>query len=268
MKKATAVINKILNLANFELRRRGKTVQSLRSYPRLGSAGKIVEIIGTQGIGKTTLNNDLHKSLRNNWFFRSDLGQIGPSEVASLDIEGLHRDIYLHRIRHLQEKQVDPWKIITNSRAMGVVVSESLTIQTNEFPRGFILDEGLFKNLSREVLALASEHPEPLWVNRAFVYLRARDPEFLVSRHQGRVAARRERGLPLRPPSDAEVRSRITHDNDLFDQIVEKAEAFDCPVVVINPDGNYHEIINKVLQFERQLRTEAWHGSVWDSSQT
>lgn len=167
----------MLNLVDFELRPRGKTIQSLMSYPRLETAGKIVEFIGTQGIGKSTLNNDLHKSLKDNWFFRADLGQIGPSDTAAGEIERLHRDIYFHRIRHLQEEQADPWKSITTSRQMSKVVSESLTIQTNDFPRGFILDESLFKNFQREVLELAAERPDPLWVNRAFVYLRARDPD-------------------------------------------------------------------------------------------
>ena len=265
LKNVAAVLNKVLNAV--EVRPRRRTIPSLISQPRLATAGKIIEFIGTQGIGKSTLNNDLHKSLKDNWFFRADLGQVGPAETSLGEIERLHRDIYFHRINHLQEEDADPWKSITAARQMSKVISESLTIQTNEFPRGFILDESLFKNFPREVLALASEHPEPLWVNRAFVYLRARDPNSVVARYQNRVEERSNRGLPQRRPSDAEVRMRVAHDNDLFDRILEKAEAFDCPAIVVYAEDDHKENINRILQFEKQLRLEAWTDPVQDRSQ-
>lgn len=252
----TAVLNKLLNLADLELRPRGQSISSLKSHPRLASAGWIVEFIGTQGIGKSTLNNDLHKSLKNNWFFRADLGQIGPTETSAEDIERLHRDLYFHRINHLQEERVDPWKSITTSRQMSKVISESLTILSNDFPRGFILDESLFKNFPQEVLKLGSACPEPLWSNRAFIYLRARDPDFVVSRYQNRVVERSNRGLPLRPPDDDEVRARVAQDNALFDQILETAKAFDCPAITVYAEDDHQENINKILVFERTLRSK------------
>lgn len=258
----TAGLNKLLNLADLELRPRGQTIASLMSYPRLATAGKIIEFIGTQGIGKSTLNNDLHRSLKGNWFFRAHLGQMGPAKSSSGEVERLHRDIYFSRIRHLMKTQADPWKSITTARQMSKVVSESLTILTNDFPRGFILDENLFKNFPREVLELASETSSPLWTNRTFVYLRARDPEFVVSRYQGRVVERSNRGLPLRPPNDAEVRERVACDNEIFDQVIEKARAFDCPVITIYAEDDHQENINKFLEFERLLRTVAWSDSV------
>ena len=263
LERIAAVVNRLLNRANLELRQRGKTIPSLMSHMRLDTAGKTVEFIGTQGIGKSKFNNDLHKFLEGNWFFRADLCQVGPisDTVSMAEVEELHRDIYFRKLRHLEKKQTDPWKSITTARQMSKVISESLTVLSNDFPRGFFLDEGLFKNFPREVLKLGSESAEPLWTNRALIYLRAHEPEFVVSRYRGRVAERSLRGLPQRPPSDNEVRERIVYDNDLFDRIVDQARAFDCPVIVIYAEDNYQESIGKVLDFERKLRTEVWPNS-------
>ena len=257
LKSMTAVLNKFLNLANLELRPSRQTLSTLMSYPKRATAGQIIEFIGTQGIGKSTLNNDLHKPLKDNWFFRANLGEVGPATVSSVEIEQLHRDIYFSKILHLEKAQPDPWKSITTSRQMSKVISESLTILTNTFPRGFILDESLFKNFPREVLDVASEKATPLWANRAFIYLRARDPDFVVSRYQGRVAERGRRGLSQLPPTDAEVRERVMQDNDLFDRIFEEARVFDCPAIIIYAEDAHQGNVEKILNFDKVLRNKA-----------
>lgn len=229
----------------------------MTSMARRDTAGRIVEFIGTQGIGKSTLNNDLHKHFKNDWFFRSDLGKIGPADASEGGVEQLHRDIYFQKIRYLEEHQPDPWKSITVARQMSKVIGESLTILTNDFPRGFILDESLFKNFPKEVLKLASEDPSPLWQNRAFIYLRARDPDFVIARYQGRVAERNRRGLLQRQPTSEEVRAAVERDNRLFDQILDKAAAFDCPAIVVYAEDAHQNNISRILDFEKGLRTVA-----------
>ena len=173
------------------------------------------------------------------------------------DLEHLHRNIYFRRIKRLKKNETDPWKSITTARQMSKVIGESLTLFGNDFPRGFVLDEGLFKNFPKEVLKLGSDQADPLWTNRAFVYLRARDPDFVVSRYQGRVFERSARGLPQRPPEDDEVRARVAQDNAVFDRIVETAQGFDCPAIVVYAEDDHQDNINRILEFERQLRTRA-----------
>ncbi|WP_300064304.1 hypothetical protein [uncultured Roseobacter sp.] len=230
------------------------------SKPRQSTAGWIVEYIGTQGVGKTTLNNALYKSLRSDWFFRSDLGQTGPITAAPGMIERLHRDIYFQKIEYLRSKQVDPWESITVTRQMSRVMSESLTILTNDFPRGFIMDESLFKNFPREVLKLASDTPDPLWRNRAFIHLCTRDPDLVISRYQSRVAKRARRGLMQVPPADEDVRTRVEEDKALFDKITERAKAFGCPVIVLYAEDDTQVNIRKILDFEKTIRTGAITG--------
>jgi hypothetical protein len=250
----TEIINKLLGLVRLELRQRGRTISDLMSQPRTRSAGWIVEYIGTQGIGKTTLNNALYRPLRANWFFRSDLGQTGPLETSSAALEHLHNEIYFQKISRLKDEKANTWKSITVTRQMSRVIGESLTILTNDFPRGFVLDESLFKNFPREVLSLCGDRPGPLWAKRAFIHLRTRNPEFVISRYQSRAEERARRGLMLIPPRDEEVRERIEEDNELFDAITERAAQFGCPVILIYAEDDQRENIRKILDFEKAIR--------------
>lgn len=251
-----STVNSALGRLGLELRRRPKSAVDPATLQRTQTAGWIVEFIGTQGIGKSTLNNHVHKTLRQNWLFRDDITKIGPGPVPAPDIERLHRDLYFKRIQTLQDNLPDAWSSITVARQMARVISESLTLMTNEYPQGFFLDESLFKNFPQEVLELAADRPTPLWNNRAVIYLRARDPSCVVERYQGRAAERSKQGLLLRPPSDAEITARVERDNKLFDQIIEKAQIFDCPSLVIYAEDSHESNVQKILDFENNMRHE------------
>ena len=237
-----------------ELRRRPDTMASLLAQTPTATAGWILEIIGTEGIGKTTLNNALAGKLRKTWFLRHSLEQFGPAADGDPELEALHRDIYLHMVDKVTQEETDPWKTITLLRQKGRVISESLTIQTHPFPRGFVLDEGLCKGFPREVLDLASGSPDPLWHKRAFVYLRADDIEVALRRYQGRVQKRDERGLPISIPTDAHVLERLREQTDLYDRIIDTATAFGCPTVTIKAEAPLKTCKAQFLEFERGIR--------------
>lgn len=220
-----------------------------------------MEFIGTQGIGKTTLNNALQKPLSAHWFFRSDLGQVGPVASADAEVEKLHRDIYFQKIKQLRKRQAAPWNSLTVSRQMSRVVGESLTIMSHDFPRGFLLDEGLFKNCPGEVLKLAGDSAHPLWHQRAFIHLRAREAEVVVARYQARVEERARRGAIQIPPTEAEIRARFDKENVLFDRIVETAGRFGCPVIEIFAEDDTQDNIRKVLAFEQDIRATSVNAS-------
>lgn len=252
--RMTSIINKLLNLANLELRPRARTIAALNTAPKCDTAGQIIEFIGTQGIGKSTLNNGIYKSLKKRWFFRADLGEVGPAREVNTHIEQLHRDIYFSRLRHIEQTQPDPWHGLTAARQMSRVISESLTLLTNQFPRGFILDESLFKNFPAQVLELVPDTTDPLWSGRALIYLRARDPASVVARYKKRVAERGRGNLLQRPPSDDTIRARIEHDTILFDQIFETAQRAARPALLLHAEDPHDENIAKILDFEKNLR--------------
>jgi hypothetical protein len=181
-------INKLLDRFNLKLSRRQAPLSELQSYPLISTSGTTIEFIGTKGIGKTTLYNALPASTKIRWFSRNVLAGLGPNAVSSGHIEQLHRDIYFRKLHRVSTSQLDAWQSITVARQMANVIYDSLMISSHFFPRGFLLEEGLFKNFPEEVLELNDGEAAPLWENRAFIYLCAKDTDAAIARFNGRAS--------------------------------------------------------------------------------
>lgn len=250
LSKVAALLNTLLAPAGLEIRTRARTLAELQTLPRLHSAGRILELVGTQGIGKSTLCNDVQKRLKDRWFFRSDLEQVGPAPTPATDLEDIHGTLYFQRIQWLEQNKNDAWDGITRSRQAARVISESLTLMTNDFPRGFVLDEGLFKNFPREILKHAEPSSNMLWNDRALIHLRARDAGSVVARYVNRMVGRQRRGLLQRVPSEAEILARVEEDNTLFDQMLQIAQSRGCATLQINAEDPHEENIARILDFE------------------
>ena len=242
-----------LNRFGLELRDNSRHISQLQQEPPQASAGWIVEVIGTQGVGKSTLNNALHRLLKSRWYFRGDLKYTGPTEVQKDDIEALHREVYLRKFDRVRGMDQAPWKTLTQCRQMSVVIYESLMITSNSFPRGFILDESLFKNFPREVLACDPDYARPLWERRAFVHLRSRDPTFTLERFVGRRDDRAQKGLVQHAEADADILRRIEEDNDLYGRMCETAKTLGTPAVTVYAEDSLERNIQQILDFETTL---------------
>lgn len=253
MLRSKPVIKKMLRQFGFELRPRARTIQEIGEYPRLDTAGWIVEIIGTQAVGKSTLNNAIYKHLRARWFFREDLEYTGQLIPGTDNIEALHRDIFFKKVGRVAQSDADAWRSVRIAGQCSVVIEQSMTISVNTFPRGFILNEGLFKGFPEEILELSDSDFNLLMKNRAFIYMRAKDPNVALARYRGRVAKRRSRGLYLEPQTDDEVRRRIRQDNVMFDLIFEKAKAVGRPAIMVHAEDDLGSAVERVLEFEKSL---------------
>jgi ABC-type dipeptide/oligopeptide/nickel transport system ATPase subunit len=236
-----------------ELRARKYDLSNVGTLPQMPSSGHIIELVGTQGVGKSTLNRAVYQVLNHSWFFRSDLEYTGPTDVRVPDVEALHREIYFRRIDRVREAEPDPWKSLTVSRQMSTVIYESLMLCSNVFPRGFILDEGLFKNFPREVLDLNATEARSLWRKRSFIHLRARDPEVAAGRYLRRMEERRREGIFQHDQSMPEVLARIRSDNRLFDRICERALEQGSAAITVYAEDSSEDNIQRILNFEKTL---------------
>lgn len=252
MNKAAAFLNRILTPTGFEIRARARTLSEQQSLPRLDTAGHIIEFVGTQGIGKSTLCNAVQKRLCDRWFFRSDLNQTGPAPGPAIEIEDIHAKLYFQRICQLKNGEDDAWQNITRSQQAARVIGENLTLMTNAFPRGFILDEGLFKNFPQEVLkATQNTSFDAFWQNRALIHLRAHDAASVIERYTARAAERQQRGLLQRTPDEKTLRARIEAENTLFDEMMETARNRGCATLLLLAEDTHENNIARIVEFER-----------------
>lgn len=243
----------LLNSVGLELRNRARDIPALQALPRQPSAGHLLELIGTQGVGKTTLSNALYPDLKAGWFFRSDLRRSGPLTAAAGALEALHRQILFDKLAEIKARQPDPWKSLTLARQMSTVIYESLLLATHEFPRGFVQDEGLFKNFPAQVCALDPQLARPLWDMRILVHVRARDPELALERHQKRRSARMERGVYQHEDDAGALLEHIRGDDATYAQIIATAQALGRPVTTVYVEDGLARNRAQILDFERTL---------------
>jgi hypothetical protein len=220
------------------------------------TSGLILEVLGTQGVGKTTLNNTVYQSIRSRWFLRGDVAFNGPTALTDGPIERLHRELLFRRIDAIRAGEPDLWKSVGITKQMAIIAYESLLMSTQTYPRGFLLDEGLFKNYFREVLEIDPHQAAPLWKQRAFVHLRARDPAFAAARYKKRVDFRRRTGAYQHEYSMEEVIARIDADTEICERLCRTAEEIGRPVLTIYAEDDFDACVAKVLRFESSL----WHG--------
>ncbi len=221
--------------------------------PLTKTSATILEFVGTQAIGKSTLYTACLAAIQSRWYFRHHIEGLSPESTCSDRVDHLHRDIFFNKMHRLEARQLDTMQSATIARQMAFVIRESQFISSHAFPRGFVLEEGLFKNFPEEVLDLGVEDAAPLWENRAFIHLRARDPDLAVARYQGRATDRRNRGIFQHQRSNDEVRSHIEADNLLFDQMIERARALDRPAIVVYAEDNFQCAVQDVLEFEKSM---------------
>ena len=248
------LVRTVFDRLGVEISSRRPTLQELQQGPRGATAGKIVEFIGPQGVGKSTLSDAAYPRIKDNWFCRTDLTRPGPSATRHPALEELHKAIFLHHMETLQTPETDPWHCLKNTSQMVQVIAENLTMMSHDFARGFFLDEGMVKNLPDAVLTQSATTPELIWPNRAFIYLDARDPNCVLERYKKRFEERKARGLPQRQTPDDILRARIARDRDMFARVLDMAHQFDCPILTLDAEDPHDTNLTRILDFDRDLR--------------
>jgi ABC-type dipeptide/oligopeptide/nickel transport system ATPase subunit len=244
---------RLLKHCGLALRDNSRDIRLLQQAPVCPTSGQIIELIGTRGVGKTTLNNALYRHLKDRWFFRGDLRFTGPISVNISPLEALHRDIYFRKLEDVKEVYDDAWKALTICRQMSNVICESLLMATHTLPRGFILDEGLFKNFPAQVLTTDSEAVEELWRNRAFIHVRAKDPELALTRHLSRRSDRRQMGILQHRDTKEFLRAQIKRHDALYDRIVARAQEIGRPALTVVVEEGIENNVRQILDFEKSL---------------
>ncbi|MCO6045362.1 hypothetical protein NG895_15730 [Aeoliella sp. ICT_H6.2] len=231
------------------------TLQTLQEYPATSTKGWAIEMIGTKGAGKSTLFSLSLAKLKSRWFFQYHLRDLVLTSVQSDEIEGLHRDILFNRLDTVIHSQQEPWQSITAVSQSVTAVYASMYMSCHTFPRGFALEEGLFKNFPREVLQLNKQTSLPLWNGKCFIYLRASNPNIVLERFHNRRSQRLAKGVFQHEESNDELSQRVHSDTFAYDRIVERADELGIPTLVIDANDDMDSLVGQVLRFEESLFT-------------
>ncbi|MFO7976695.1 MAG: hypothetical protein R6V12_18930 [Candidatus Hydrogenedentota bacterium] len=226
--------------------------EKVRSARPTRTKGMILEFIGTMGVGKSHLYH-LTLGISRGWFFQQHLRGITQESNRWCSILDVHEKLLTARIERIRASSADIWQQATYMHDISQVIKESLLLSTLEFPRGFALAEGLFKHCARELLELDIEETAPLWQERAFIYVRAKDPITAMQRYKQRVDWLRSLGIYQHPEADEQILKRIEADNEINDRLIDVAVELKRPVLVVFAEDDIEESVKRIADFERHL---------------
>lgn len=166
----------------------------LCAHSETPSRGWVVEFFGPSGVGKSTLVRSLQSHLATTWFLPQHAAKLMPDSVAEEQLELLHREIFIRQLQRLSQSEGGVVNMAIRARHQAGILLTDLVLRQGGFPRGFLLDEGVFQCFAGTVASLEETDFATLLRNRAFVLLCPRDPTTVVQRYMDRTNSRKAEG--------------------------------------------------------------------------
>ncbi|MEP1356261.1 MAG: hypothetical protein ABJX32_04315 [Tateyamaria sp.] len=235
----------------YELRREYNP-DSLKKFSRKRSAGKVLEFIGPSGIGKSTLLYAIRGELSKDWFLPHHAASLFHVAFKETDNSfDSHRQLLLNRVARIDRNQRDFWTLATSVRYGAQVASTDIAIRS-DFPRGFVLDEGLFQIFSGDFSELDKGALEKLCAGRSLVFLSAHRPETIAERRMARNGRRHSGADRSREDvSGQSARAEISLQH--FSSFADKMRDLGADVLTLFAEDENALNLEKVLDFSKRI---------------
>jgi hypothetical protein len=175
----------ILSTAGLQLQRvpRPREIDTTRRRP---THGLVVEFVGPAGIGKTTLFRHITHSLKKDWLFEHHTrAHAVPDLPASAFLTALEA-VHFARMEHLRQTSTDVYRNICLIKRTCEIVDATILAVTQDYPRGFVFDEGIAHYFAEQIIALDDETAREILGPMALIFLLPAETGTLVGRRFGR----------------------------------------------------------------------------------
>ena len=257
VKAAKGLTRRVINSAGYDLSRK-RSPSRLLAPPITDTRGTILEFVGPSGIGKSTLCAEFYAAIGKNWFSKEDLDDL---ILQDLDYpEDLQKDLnellLRKAIRHCNAD--DLWVAAGKLKYASFILEKDLLMR-RVFSRGFIIDEGLFHNFSRDIIKLSPDSLRRLASGRALVFVEASSGKTVAERYMERYRQRSARGFK-HPTSFQQVEEESDSYLSTFRSLYQAVSKI-CPCLRINVEDGFEENLRQVKAFEAGLKERMKKGS-------
>ncbi len=188
-----------LSRAGYDLQRRPDPSRLAAASPA-DTSGLVIEFIGAEAVGKSTLCRALLSSGPRRWFYTRDLSDLALTDLDHpADVQEVLKELFLRRIEQ-DHRRNDLW-VMSGMAQWNARVIQQDVLMRRRFPRGFLVDEGVFKQFAPEIARLAARSLRTLLRGRAVVLVDTDDAELLARRHMDRHATWKAEGRFKHPTS-------------------------------------------------------------------
>ena len=244
----TAII-KSINLLGYDLKKRPRERRATKKPKK----SIFIEFIGPAGIGKTTLFNEIAGKTTGDWFHKGQNKSSIISKNADKVDGGTHWKLLYNKAKNLEERNLNGYRKIKLMKYFTNVAFNDFNMRHNEFKKGFLLEEGLCHNFSKEINKLSETEFRHLMSSRALIYLMPRDSMTVVQRIHKR---KREEGRIVTHHiglNDWALKEIAENSVKSFNRLIERAEKLGIPCCRIFAENPTSKNAETILAFEKQI---------------
>lgn len=225
---------------------RGPRARDLDLSRRNKTQGQTVEFVGPSAIGKSTIFEKMRPSLKNNWLFEQHTRRLNAPEAKEQEFSSVLRSVYFDRIRDLERDVGDIIKCSEIIDRVTEIVRVALVLTAREFPRGFVLDEGIAHFFAGQIIALPEDQAHKFLFGRALIFVLPSQASTLVNRRSGRS------GIQATQQDVEEAESQIK----IYQSLATKCSETDTPHIMLNADEPVSKNAKRAFNFLETLTSE------------
>jgi hypothetical protein len=213
----------------------------------------VMEFIGAEAVGKSTLCRALHEARRDKWFYGSALNDLVLTDLDHPeDVLDVLKYLFRQRIEQDYERQ-DLW-VMSGMAAWNANVIRKDALMRRRLAKGFLVDEGVVKQFASEILTLAPGSRRALFGGRAIVLVDSSSTELLVARQLERLRDWSKQGK-FKHPTSVERLSETAHAMIITHRhVFEAALDAGCPGLHLKIEDGFERNLSKLLAFDGELR--------------
>ncbi|GEM_PF-5853020 len=213
----------------------------------------VIEFIGPTGVGKTTLFERIKNHTSAQWYYRENLSSLKLKEWEGILSGSLHWKILFDRLLRLNGLNLDGFYKTKRMRYLAQVMLYDLHLHNGVSDKGFLLDEGICHNFTKELNALPEDEFKTIMAGRALIYLVPKNPSTVLKRIRKRAQNSGKTLGHHKGLSDDELRLKAEFHMNQFDILVSRARSTGIPICIVYAEDEPDRNAETILGFEKTM---------------